>query len=491
MVRYGFFAISLALSVFISSIHPQTLKIHQIRALEYPYIKAEFSISHITPLVNVDETNFHIYENDWLVSAFHVKKIEPDKDPKNLIMLVDSSESISPKNFENQKKAAKIIASQLSENDQMSVFSFHDRVKTECSFLAKGNGITECINSIKRNGRYTVLYDALYESIAIAARDNTRRRVIVLFSDGFDENSVINLDEVTRYLQINSVPVFIFSMGSKANIRILKKISQISGGRLYITPQMDDLPKSSFLFNQLLRNTYILKYASRLPDFPGEGKITLKIKMNSSELSLEDQKDYYVPPSQIFSRPESLSMLARPEYFAYGAGVLAILVFFLLVTFITRKSRVQVELSEKSLRAMENTMKMQAPPIAPVLPVEPDKKDSPRAEPVAQDNIPVDFSYGYLMEKQGPGTGNKYLLKWDVITIGRDKNNSIFLDDKSVSLNHAKIKRDHKNRFFIYDMVSENGIFLNDKKLLRPRELNDFDEIQVGRTRLIFRRAMA
>jgi len=36
-------------------------------------------------------------------------------------------------------------------------------------------------------------------------------------------------------------------------------------------------------------------------------------------------------------------------------------------------------------------------------------------------------------------------------------------------------------------MASDGGTFLNGKKLLRPKKLFDWDEIQIGTTVLIFR----
>jgi len=57
-----------------------------------------------------------------------------------------------------------------------------------------------------------------------------------------------------------------------------------------------------------------------------------------------------------------------------------------------------------------------------------------------------------------------------------------------VSLKHAKIKR-IAGSYFIFDLASDNGTYLNDKKLLRPRQVNDWDEIRMGRTQFIFRGA--
>ncbi|HXK66490.1 MAG TPA: FHA domain-containing protein [Spirochaetota bacterium] len=99
-----------------------------------------------------------------------------------------------------------------------------------------------------------------------------------------------------------------------------------------------------------------------------------------------------------------------------------------------------------------------------------------------------EYSYtnAWLVEKSGPETGKKFPLIWDEVTIGRDKENAIVINDDAVSLKHAKIKK-IGNTYYLFDLASDNGTFLNNKKLLRPKPLSDWDEIQIGRTSILFR----
>jgi len=71
------------------------------------------------------------------------------------------------------------------------------------------------------------------------------------------------------------------------------------------------------------------------------------------------------------------------------------------------------------------------------------------------------------------------------LTIGRDPSNSVNLDDKLVSRKHAMIKK-IKGVFFIRDLGSTNGTFVNGKQI--PPEkyvcLQSNDKITIGRTEL-------
>jgi hypothetical protein len=116
--------------------------------------------------------------------------------------------------------------------------------------------------------------------------------------------------------------------------------------------------------------------------------------------------------------------------------------------------------------------------------------DAAKKHDLNKAKLPLDYHHGWLVEKEGPHTGRKYKINWHVVTLGFSDDNSIVIEDNTVSSRHAKIERDGKN-FVLYDLLSESGTYLNGKKLLRPKELSDFDEIGLGRTKLIFRKGTA
>ncbi len=70
-------------------------------------------------------------------------------------------------------------------------------------------------------------------------------------------------------------------------------------------------------------------------------------------------------------------------------------------------------------------------------------------------------------------------------TIGRHHDNTVILQDPSLSRFHARI--DYQNdKFYIQDLSSSNGVLVNDVKV-RRREIKDFDRITLGETMLLFR----
>ncbi|MCC5814949.1 MAG: FHA domain-containing protein [Leptospira sp.] len=96
------------------------------------------------------------------------------------------------------------------------------------------------------------------------------------------------------------------------------------------------------------------------------------------------------------------------------------------------------------------------------------------------------YSKAVLIQKEGPSPGRQYNLYGHETLIGRLETNHLVIWDNSLSPVHARIKN-IQNKFVLYDMLSLSGVYLNGKKLLRPKVLYDFDEILIGKTLLIFR----
>lgn len=67
------------------------------------------------------------------------------------------------------------------------------------------------------------------------------------------------------------------------------------------------------------------------------------------------------------------------------------------------------------------------------------------------------------------------------IVIGRDKNCNLSLTDERVSAHHAHI-RFHHGQWWIEDLQSMNGTFLNKEKILFPTVLITGDEFKCGDT---------
>jgi hypothetical protein len=90
-----------------------------------------------------------------------------------------------------------------------------------------------------------------------------------------------------------------------------------------------------------------------------------------------------------------------------------------------------------------------------------------------------------LVVRSGGGrAGEHFIPTGDRTTIGRSPDCDIFLDDVTVSRQHAVLHRSNDG-FAIEDQGSLNGTFVNRRRIERS-DLSDGDEVQIGKYRLTF-----
>jgi FHA domain-containing protein/zinc ribbon protein len=90
-----------------------------------------------------------------------------------------------------------------------------------------------------------------------------------------------------------------------------------------------------------------------------------------------------------------------------------------------------------------------------------------------------------LVVRSGGGrSGETFAPQGERTSIGRSPECGIFLDDVTVSRKHAVLVQ-REGRWLVEDQGSLNGTFVN-RKRVETAELDDGDELQIGKYRLTF-----
>jgi pSer/pThr/pTyr-binding forkhead associated (FHA) protein len=99
-----------------------------------------------------------------------------------------------------------------------------------------------------------------------------------------------------------------------------------------------------------------------------------------------------------------------------------------------------------------------------------------------------DTPWGWLEYRGGNFQGQRLALKRAIITIGRDEDNDIWLDDDMASRHHAELAWD-QGQVYLTDAESLNGVLLNGKRVRGTALVEANDLFEVGSHHFVFIRA--
>jgi pSer/pThr/pTyr-binding forkhead associated (FHA) protein len=115
-------------------------------------------------------------------------------------------------------------------------------------------------------------------------------------------------------------------------------------------------------------------------------------------------------------------------------------------------------------------------------PVEPDDEGHDEF-PFPHDELVA--GQGLLLVKRGPNAGSTFLLREPVTSVGRNVDSVVFLDDVTVSRAHASFERREHDEWFVRDVGSLNGTYVNGEQVDQTK-LASGDEVQIGKFKLMF-----
>ena len=427
-------------------------------------------------------SSFKLKENGITQDTLSVERADSEAGSRT-VLLADLSRSLSRKQFADYKKAALAFVDRLKSGDLVALVTFDRRVYRQVNFTSDREVLKSHIRKLRQNGSRTMLYDAILEAHKML-RDAPQQRAIVVYTDGKENASRVVIGDLIELFTSNPVPLFVAGRYRSFSLKQLIRLARISGGDAFRAQNTHDLDKVFRFLSRLKSQDFKLTYATKQ-----KAGSALDIEIESALSPSGLVRSYTLPhnPAASLGSAEPSAESTKSDFFnwplqirSHMPEILLSLIVILLVAVIIMLFFRRQEINVK----VENSN----PPAY----VAPEDMALYPARKVAQTTakLPLDYHHGWLVEKEGPHTGRKYRINWHNISIGFAEDNSIVIDDSTVSPRHAKIER-QKRKFVLYDLMSEHGTYLNGKKLLRPKELNDFDEISLGRTKLIFRKSAA
>ncbi|MGB3411385.1 MAG: FHA domain-containing protein [Microthrixaceae bacterium] len=105
--------------------------------------------------------------------------------------------------------------------------------------------------------------------------------------------------------------------------------------------------------------------------------------------------------------------------------------------------------------------------------------------PVVGVDVPGVGEVGQMIITRGASAGARFTISEELTRIGRDPRSEIFLDDITVSRNHAEVRHEPAGQYSLSDLGSLNGTYLDGERITHAL-LREGAQVQVGKFRFVF-----
>jgi Ca-activated chloride channel family protein len=233
--------------------------------------------------------------------------------PLSIVLAIDGSES-TLRNERLEKEAAKRFVGTLlrtgpGDSDELDLMQFSDTVRELVSFTGDRRKIDGGIAELHR-GDATALYDAIYlasQRLDETRRDNGRRRVLVLITDGGDTVHGMRYEQaleqaeragVTIYSLI-VVPIYADAGRNTGGEHALIQLAEDTGGKFYYIEDPRDLAPAFRKVSDDLRTQYVLGYYApeKTVQSRADGFRTIKVELadgqTTGKVGLRYRTGYY------------------------------------------------------------------------------------------------------------------------------------------------------------------------------------------------------
>ena len=205
--------------------------------------------------------------------------------PLRIGILIDTSNSIRERLHFEQEAAIDFLSETLRpEKDQAFAVAFDVEPQLLQDYTDDVDKLATAIHGLQSGGG-TGLFDAIYfaakEKMTLPPTEPYQRRVMIVVSDGLDNESQHTRDEALSMAQRAEVAVFGISTNrsgtSTRGDRVLKYLAEQTGGRAFFPFEASDLAESFKDISRELRSQYSLAYTSTNPAHDGSFRtITLE-----------------------------------------------------------------------------------------------------------------------------------------------------------------------------------------------------------------------
>ena len=185
--------------------------------------------------------------------------------PIEVGLAIDSSLSMGPIMEATKYAATRFLTDSLSDRDQVFLVEFNSRPRLVQEASRDLEQVVRRFAALRPSGD-TTLYDAIaFSTLQFERRPG--RKALVVFTDGFDDRSLLDPATCIGAARRLGVPVYIISLdaGERHGVRQRYRLQQIAdrtGGRFFFISKLDQLQRTYDEIAAELRGQYLIAWTT-------------------------------------------------------------------------------------------------------------------------------------------------------------------------------------------------------------------------------------
>jgi Ca-activated chloride channel homolog len=228
--------------------------------------------------------------------------------PVSVGILFDVSGSMSGEKINKARKALERFVATSHPSDEYFLIAFNNRAQLLLDKTRDGEAVLRKLTLVEPK-RNTALYDAVYLGVDRVARGAHQKRALLIISDGQDNSSRYNFNEVRRIMKESDIVTYAVGIMDRSDIgntlgmqgqAFLDELTSVSGGKSFYPTTDVELDEIFERIALELRHQYSIGYTPK--GFQADGKwrkVKVKVKppRGLPRLSVRSREGYYATPT--------------------------------------------------------------------------------------------------------------------------------------------------------------------------------------------------
>ena len=247
------------------------------------------------PVPGLTASDFEL-EDDGVLQQ--VELVSAESRPVQAVLVFDASSSVAGEKVVALRAAGEAFLDGLRPADEAALVVFSEEIDWLAAPTVDRPAVRRALAELRPHGA-TAVFDALYAALVLA--DARGRALVVLFTDGEDNTSILGERELRAAARRSNATVHVVGLrdasagppaSETAQVRSLREIAQGSGGRFWTAESPARLREAFAAIAASMGERYVLRYEPQ--GLKREGWHELSVRLRKAKGTVQARRGYWV-----------------------------------------------------------------------------------------------------------------------------------------------------------------------------------------------------